>query len=71
MEEEITRAQKLRGVFRDSWSVGRAGQMSDSRTALGKATEELGPMEGNLTWAKLESCVCGERAKASGKHRRG
>ena len=70
MEEDVIRAQKLRGVFGDSWSLGRAGQMSDSRTALGKATEELDPMEGNLTWTKLESCVCGEMGKASGKQRR-
>lgn len=45
--------------------------MSDSRTALGRATEELDPMEGNLMRTKLKSYVCGEMGKTSGKHRRG
>lgn len=51
--------------------LGRAGQMSESRTALGRATEELDPMEGNLMRTKLKSYVCGEMGKTSGKHRRG
>lgn len=48
---------------------GWAGQMTDSRTALSKDTEELDPLDG--TWTKLESCVCGELGKILGKHRSG
>jgi len=44
MEDELTTAQKLRGVFGNSWSLGRAGRTSDSRTPLGKATAELDPV---------------------------
>lgn len=56
MEEEITGALQLRGVFGNSWSVGKAGQMTDSETALGKAAEgskAQSPVEENLTWTKL------------------
>lgn len=55
MEEEITGALQLRGVFGNSWSVGRAGQMTD-KAAKGKAAEgskAQSPVEENLTWTKL------------------
>lgn len=66
IEEEVTRPKKLRGVFVEFWSLGRAGHMSDRRAALGKATEKPGPMEGSLMWTKLKSRVCGEMGKAYG-----
>lgn len=56
-------------MFVDSCFGGWAGQMTDRRTALSKATEEPDLLEG--TWTKLESYVCGVLGKVLGKHRRG